>query len=83
MYIIYLICYIYSIYLICILYIYILHIYVRSKVYVIREYGSTLYVGMVRVVSFSLYIGIRAKIRNRLKIAEKKLCIVKNTPAML
>ena len=37
----------------------------------IREYGSTLYVGMVRVVSFSLYIGIRAKIRNRLKIAEK------------
>ena len=49
----------------------------------IREYGSTLYVGMVRVVSFSLYIGIGAKIRNRLKIAEKKLCIVKNTPAML
>ena len=33
--VIYLICYIYSIYLICILYIYILHIYVRSKVYVI------------------------------------------------
>ena len=49
----------------------------------IIEYGSTLYGGMVRVVSFSLYIGGGAKIRNRLKITEKKLCIVKNTPAML
>ena len=55
----------------------------KINAYRIREYSSTLYVGMVRVVSFSLYIGIRAKIRNRLKIAEKKLCIVKNTPAML
>ena len=39
---------------------------------IIREYGSTLYVGMVRVVTFSLYIGIGAKIQNRLKIAKKK-----------
>ena len=49
----------------------------------IREYGSTLYVGMVLVVSYSLYICIGAKIRNRLKTAGKRLCIVKDRPAML
>ena len=42
----------------------------------IREYGSTLYVGMVRVVSFSPYIGIGAKFRIRLKIAKTRLCRV-------
>ena len=41
----------------------------------IREYGSTLYVGMVSVVSYSLYICIGAKIRNRLKTAGKRLKI--------
>ena len=52
----------------------------------IREYGyRTLYVGMVSVVSFSLYIYvyIGAKIRNRLKTAGKRLCKVKDRPAML
>ena len=38
---------------------------------------------MVSVVSFSLYIYIGAKIRNRLKTAGKRLCIVKDRPAML
>ena len=49
----------------------------------IREYGSTLYVGMVLVVSFSPYIGIGAKFRIRLKIAETGLCRVKYRTAML
>ena len=49
----------------------------------IREYGSTLYVGMVLVVSFSPYIGIGAKFRIRLKIAETRLCRVKYRTAML
>ena len=49
----------------------------------IRECGSTLYVGMVRVVSFSLYIGIGAKFRNRLKTAKTSLCRVKDRTAML
>ena len=52
-------------------------------IYIIREYGSTLYVGMVRVVSFSPYIGIGAKFRIRLKIAETRLCRVKYRTAML
>ena len=51
--------------------------------FIIREYGSTLYVGMVLVVSFSTYIGIGAKFRNRLKIAETRLCRVKYRTAML
>ena len=51
--------------------------------YSIRECGSTLYVGMVRVVSFSLYIGIGAKFRNRLKTAKTSLCRVKDRTAML
>ena len=42
----------------------------------IRGYSSTLYIGMVPAVSFSLYICIGTKIRNRLKTAGKKLCIV-------
>ena len=50
---------------------------------IIRECGSTLYVGMVRVVSFSLYIGIGAKFRNRLKTAKTNLCRVKDRTAML
>ena len=41
---------------------------------IIREYGSTLYVGIVRVVSFSPYIGIGAKFRITLKIAKTRLC---------
>ena len=49
----------------------------------IRECGSTLYVGMIRVVSFSLYIGIGAKFRNRLKTAKTSLCRVKDRTAML
>ena len=49
----------------------------------IRECGSTLYVGMVRVVSFFLYIGIGAKFRNRLKTAKTSLCRVKDRTAML
>ena len=55
------------------------------KLYIrlIREYGSTLYVGMVLVVSFSPYIGIGAKFRIRLKIAETRLCRVKYRTAML
>ena len=52
-------------------------------VYTIREYGSTLYVGMVRVVSFSPYIGIGAKFRIRLKIAKTRLCRVKYRTNML
>ena len=50
---------------------------------VIREYGSTLYVGMVRVVSFSPYIGIGAKFRIRLKIAKTRLCRVEYRTNML
>ena len=49
----------------------------------IREYGSTLYVGMVRVVSFSPYIGIGAKFRIRLKIAKTRLCRVEYRTNML
>ena len=55
----------------------------RKSIHLIREYGSTLYVGMVRVVSFSPYIGIGAKNRIRLKIAEKRLCIVNTRLSML
>ena len=39
---------------------------------VIRECGSTLYVGIAQGVSFSLYIGIGAKFQNMQKTAEKK-----------
>ena len=42
---------------------------------VIRECGSTLYVGMGHVL-LSLYIGIETKSRNMLKIAETRLCRV-------
>ena len=35
--------------------------------YIIRECGSTLYVGMAQGVSFSLYIGIGAKFENTQK----------------
>ena len=48
---------------------------VAMTIVYIREYGSTLYVGMVSVVSYSLYICIGAKIRNRLKTAGKRLKI--------
>ena len=56
---------------------------VRFSTSLIREYGSTLYVGMVPVVSFSPYIGIGAKFCNRLKIAEMRLCRVKYRTVML
>ena len=45
----------------------------------IREYGSTPYVGMTRFFSFSPYIGIGAKSRNRPKIDKTRLCIAKYT----
>ena len=41
--------------------------------YIIRECGSTLYVGMARGVSFSLYIGIGAKLENTQKTCERRL----------
>ena len=47
--------------------------------YVIREYGSTPYVGMTQFFSFSPYIGIGAKSRNRPKIDKTRLCIAKYT----
>ena len=47
--------------------------------YVIREYGSTPYVGMTRFFSFSPYIGIGAKSQNRPKIDKTRLCIAKYT----
>ena len=37
----------------------------------IRECGSTLYVGMAQGVSFSLYIGIGAKIKNTPKTGKR------------
>ena len=40
----------------------------------IRECGSTLYVGMAQGVSFSLYIGIGAKFENMQKTGERRLC---------
>ena len=40
---------------------------------VIRECGSTLYVGMAQGVSFSLYIGIGAKFQNTQKTGERRL----------
>ena len=40
---------------------------------VIRECGSTLYVGMAQGVSFSLYIGIGAKFENTQKTGERRL----------
>ena len=43
----------------------------------------TLYIGMVQVVSFSLYMGIGAKSRNRLATAKTSLCRVKPTTYML
>ena len=43
-----------------------------ERVY-IRECGSTLYVGMAQGVSFSLYIGIRAKSENTQKTGERRL----------
>ena len=39
----------------------------------IRECGSTLYVGMAQGVSFSLYIGIGAKFENTQKTGERRL----------
>ena len=57
--------------------------YVYTYISLIREYGSTLYVGMVRVVSFSPYIGIGAKFRIRLKIAKTRLCRVEYRTNML
>ena len=50
-----------------------------SAVIIIREYGSTPYVGMTRFFSFSPYIGIAAKSRNRPKIDKTRLCIAKYT----
>ena len=40
---------------------------------VIRECGSTLYVGIAQGVSFSLYIGIEAKFENTQKTGERRL----------
>ena len=51
--------------------------YIINNLSYIREYGSTLYVGMILVVLFYLYIFIGAKIRNRLKTTNKRLCIFK------
>ena len=39
----------------------------------IREYGSTLYVGMAQGVSLSLYIGIGAKFENTQTTGERRL----------
>ena len=39
----------------------------------IRECGSTLYVGMAQGVSFALYIGIGAKFENTQKTGERRL----------
>ena len=39
----------------------------------IRECGSTLYVGMAQGVSLSLYIGIGAKFENTQKTGERRL----------
>ena len=52
------------------------HVYKKRH---IREYGSTPYVGMTRFFSFSPYIGIGAKSRNRPKINKTRLCIAKCT----
>ena len=41
--------------------------------HIIRECGSTLYVGMVQGVSFSLYIGIGVKSQNTQKTGERRL----------
>ena len=49
----------------------------------IRECGSTLYVGMVRVVSFSLYMGIGAKSQNRLATAKTSPYRAKHTTDIL
>ena len=50
---------------------------VYSPVYyiykIIRECGSTLYVGMAQGVSLSLYIGIGAKFENTQKTGERRL----------
>ena len=40
---------------------------------IIRECGSTLYVGMAQDVSFSLYIGIGAKFEKTQKTGERRL----------
>ena len=40
---------------------------------IIRECGSTLYVGMAQGVSLSLYIGIGAKFENTQKNGERRL----------
>ena len=40
---------------------------------IIRECGSTLYVGMAQGVSLSLYIGIGAKFENTQKTGERRL----------
>ena len=41
--------------------------------FIIRECGSTLYVGMAQGVSFSLYIGIGARFENTQKTSERRL----------
>ena len=46
-------------------------VYVRTYKICIRECGSTLYVGMVHVVLFSLYIGIGMISRDTLKTAKQ------------
>ena len=44
-----------------------------DMIYIIRECGSTLYVGIVQGVSFSLYIDIGAKFQNTQKTGERRL----------